>query len=272
MSTSLASVDSEASWLSGKPSKKASLRRSGTSGSGLEDDDYVRRLAPSPEHGRESDVVGRKASSTILGNTTPRGAADVEDEGEATENEDDLRRTSLQKVNEKDLKTGDVGKTPRLVRSGRVVKSREGLLNEFESQHRSSQAAAVSVTPDASPERRFRSEDVETPEPYSPTSEGGTDIEAHFTPAEPVTLARASSIKMKEATNPRLLDIPARRGSGVPSPNPSEGPTAWRNSRDSTSAQDRKSFDTTPPKKEDSMEPPGTAKTDASREDSIAFL
>lgn len=255
MSTSLASVDSEASWLSGRPSKKPSARRSArnsltsnptiqkpsTNGSyedlGMAEDEYFRRLTPEFGDMKASGAT-RKASSRAMA-PTPKIGAGEDDEGEATENEEDFRRSSLQKRDESDLKTGDVGKTPRLVHR-EPMKSREGLLNDYQAQSstpRSSHGVIggyLSPSPEPSnmseddaappPEiRRFHpTEDVETPDPTSPVTDAGTDTEnapieravAPSSPPEQITLARASSIKLKkEAQTPKLLSIPARRAS-----------------------------------------------------------
>jgi hypothetical protein len=100
MSQSLASVDSEASWLSGKPPKRAStltqLRSSVASSSvprnenfnasyeelGMADDEYFRRLTPQPDShfklGQPNDL-NRKASSSLMAVDT---AIESEDEEE----------------------------------------------------------------------------------------------------------------------------------------------------------------------------------------------
>jgi len=88
LSQSLASVDSEGSWLSGKPVKRLSgnisqhVRQSQSSlppqaiadafemdedGDDLADDEYLNRLTPGPSGRRDSIISsGRKASSTII--------------------------------------------------------------------------------------------------------------------------------------------------------------------------------------------------------------
>lgn len=86
LSQSLASVDSEGSWLSGKPVKRLSgnmsqhVRQSQSSlpaqsipgafemdEDGLADDEYLNRLTPGPSGRRDSMISsGRKASSTII--------------------------------------------------------------------------------------------------------------------------------------------------------------------------------------------------------------
>ncbi|KAL2402709.1 hypothetical protein ABEF93_003658 [Exophiala dermatitidis] len=86
LSQSLASVDSEGSWLSGKPVKGVSGGSSNptrhsqssllpqtmpgafeTEEVGLADDDYLNRLTPGPTRRRDSDnSISRKASSTVI--------------------------------------------------------------------------------------------------------------------------------------------------------------------------------------------------------------
>ncbi|KAF2103378.1 hypothetical protein NA57DRAFT_72353 [Rhizodiscina lignyota] len=272
MSTSLASVDSEGSWLSGKPSKKVSVRRSArnsvVSNSGLQkfsqnpsyeelgmdEDEYFRRLTPGPEERNasgQSEGMGRKPSSSLMAKSTPRIGYDGEDEGEATENEEDLRRSSIQKVEESDLKTGDVGKTPRFVQREHHAKSREGLLTEYEALGLTPEKAIAIVNGLESPpsEADLRhlhlhaTEEVETPDPISPATDNDTDTFDIATPSptEAVTVARASSVKMKkEQMSPKLLDIPARRASG--STAGSDVPTPRKLSRDVTPVG-RMSFD-----------------------------
>lgn len=137
LSQSLASVDSEGSWLSGKPVKRSSLpmghplRQSqssllavGTSDDTEEndvaDDEYFHRLTPAPEETRSSSHASaiRKASSTVI-NMGGDGEYSPEPELPA-----------LPGRNEETWH-GSVGRQPTLVRQTSRAKSKEGLLNDF---------------------------------------------------------------------------------------------------------------------------------------------
>lgn len=120
MSASLASIDSEGSWLTGRPTKRKSnashmrssvgSARRAQSGNpsyedlGMADEEYVRRLTPSPE----DDVDGM--------DTEPTPIAEVESPEEATL----LRRETSRRK-------------PRMVYRDDAAKSREGLVADFHS-------------------------------------------------------------------------------------------------------------------------------------------
>ena len=132
---SLASVDSEGSWLSGKPSKRSSQlltqapRESSQSlaqkmpdfGSPEEDDvtedPFLSRLSPEPDERRDSTSAARKASSGVL-------SGDSEGESEAPP----LPRSS---EGEGTWHSG-VARRPTLVKQRNQKKSAEGLLNQFQ--------------------------------------------------------------------------------------------------------------------------------------------
>ena len=141
LSRSLASVDSEGSWLSGRPSKRISsplvqpFRESVASlqahspdhrdSNVLEEDDvaadeYFSRLTPDPYHHRDSGVA-RKPSSTAI-----RMDSDEEDE--------ESEPPTVPSPEEQTKLYGGVARKPTIVRQqqGRI-KSREGLLNEYRS-------------------------------------------------------------------------------------------------------------------------------------------
>ncbi|KAI9795672.1 MAG: hypothetical protein M1833_006913 [Piccolia ochrophora] len=132
VSQSMASIDSEGSWLSGRPSKRTSqtpqfpLRNSAgslqrryqefsDSGEelGLAEDEYFNRLTPGHEQQQQLGDRARNESSTALAS----GASDDGNE---------------EQPNEKGTWHGGVGRQPTVVHHTARVKSREGLLNEFE--------------------------------------------------------------------------------------------------------------------------------------------
>ncbi|KAF2655575.1 hypothetical protein K491DRAFT_422640 [Lophiostoma macrostomum CBS 122681] len=208
MSQSLASVDSEASWLSGKPmqrrSNKSYLRSSVGSASaikrneefnasyeelGIPDDEYFQRLTPQPDDRRRSansaELLARKASSTAMATETG-GDFDEEITVGETNSDDELVKT--------------VGRQPTIVHRQARVKSTEGLLSYF----------APEPTPGDEKPAMIPADDA--PEQESPTSE-----------SEPVVLQRAKSIdigkhhsRQLSAGSAKLLDIPARRSSVDP--------------------------------------------------------
>jgi len=139
VSQSLASVDSEASWLSGKPVKRSSggamghqLHQSQSSlpkrmpgayepddddGPLLADDEYLSRLSPVSPQDRHDSVasVGRKASSTLI---------DLERERE---------QAGVPRIPAAPDETwhGSLGRQATIVSQASPARSREGLLNEY---------------------------------------------------------------------------------------------------------------------------------------------
>ncbi|KAJ8110915.1 hypothetical protein OPT61_g6371 [Boeremia exigua] len=144
MSQSLASVDSEGSWLSGKPvkriSNKSMIRSSVASTSvqqnpefnnsfeelGMADDEYFKRLTPQPDEMRRSNLSGdmsdRKASSTAM--ATLDAAAESDEEDDATPY---ARRSQ----DSEHVKAG-VARQPTVIHRNLRVKSAEGLLTMFD--------------------------------------------------------------------------------------------------------------------------------------------
>ena len=200
LSQSLASVDSEASWLSGKPVKRSSglagqsVRHSGASMTPQppgafeqeEDDDivkdeYLNRLTPAPDDRRESTVSAeRKASSTII---------DLQKERAQSPSPE---MPPLPSAKDEKWHEG-AAKQPIVVRQARQAKSKEGLLKDYEEGDNESSG-----------------------EGESPSVE------------EPVQLMRAKSVDYKgharhvSAGSARLLDI--RRSSTVSSDTPPRSP------------------------------------------------
>ena len=138
LSRSLASVDSEASWLSGRPAKRSSVQRDQPlrqSQSSLQrnlveseageeadvtDDAYFRRLSPEPPARRGSSPLSalRKASSTAL-------ILDAESDPRS-----DAQATPLADSPNEKWHSG-LGRQPTLVRQAAQARSKEGLLNEY---------------------------------------------------------------------------------------------------------------------------------------------
>lgn len=142
LSQSLASVDSEASWLSGRPAKRSSaqmghpLRQSQSSlqpqapgnfsgddeGEGVADDDFLNRLTPAPEDTRRSSSGSaiRKASSTVI---DLQGEQDRSHRPEVPPLPSDVQDEKWH---------SSVGRQPTVVKQARAAKSKEGLLKDFE--------------------------------------------------------------------------------------------------------------------------------------------
>ncbi|KAJ4368128.1 hypothetical protein N0V83_006483 [Neocucurbitaria cava] len=206
MSQSLASVDSEGSWLSGKPIKRASNRsqiRSSMASSavqpnaefnnsyeelGMADDEYFRRLTPQPDErrrsGYSSDILGRKASSSLM---ALEAAAESDEEAEPTPS----RRPSDE---EEELVQTVIGRQPTIIHRQARVKSTEGLLSMY--------------TDDKPPPEDTSSKvaGTEPATPESPSSE-----------TEPVLIQRAKSVDLGKhhtrhlsAGSAKLLDIQKR--------------------------------------------------------------
>ncbi|EXJ94521.1 hypothetical protein A1O1_02917 [Capronia coronata CBS 617.96] len=208
LSRSLASVDSEGSWLSGKPVKRLSggtshpTRHSQSSllpqtmpgafeteEAGLADDDYLNRLTPGPSRRRDSDnSLGRKASSTVI---------DLERERQSPV--PDVPPVPSGQRDDETWHEG-LGRQATVVRQPNRAKSTEGLLREFGKE-----------TPEGS-RRSSSDEELEEGEGASPAGH------AHKTELQDTPLLRAQSVEYKghvrhiSAGSARLLDI--RRASG----------------------------------------------------------
>ncbi|OCK78862.1 hypothetical protein K432DRAFT_83313 [Lepidopterella palustris CBS 459.81] len=212
MSQSLASVDSEGSWLSGKPIKRKSnqvhVRNSGGSSStpkqledfstsyeelGIPDDEYFWRLTPQPDERRRSaqsgDVFARKPSSTAM-------AATAE-----SDTEDELRSSPTEKPTLEENVVHSVGRQPTVVHRQPRVKSREGLLSYF-LEDDSSQGGSSPSNIDERPKT----------EPESPTDDLQDTEPAFVQRAKSVDLGKGH-VRHLSAGSAKLLDIPAKRGS-----------------------------------------------------------
>lgn len=130
LSQSLASVDSEGSWLSGKPVKRLSgplsprhielIQKPDEMEEAIASDEYLSRLSPEPEERRQSVISGRRPSSTAF----------------------DLQKTQVdappvpaisQTTDQGETWHGSVGRQPTVVKPASRAKSREGLLKDFQS-------------------------------------------------------------------------------------------------------------------------------------------
>ncbi|KAG9378352.1 hypothetical protein A1F94_011468 [Pyrenophora tritici-repentis] len=201
MSRSLASVDSEASWLSGRPPKRSQMRSSLTSSVqrtddfnasyeelGMADDEYFNKLTNRPDQrGRSpygSDDRGRKASSTLMRLDT---AAESDEER-------DPAAVDTPSNGEQYVKSS-VGRQPTIIHRRPRIKSAEGLLSMFTDEL----------------DRSSKVVDIESESPTSPTSD-----------TDPGMLQRAKSVDLGKghvrhlsAGSARLLDIQKRTSSPV---------------------------------------------------------
>jgi hypothetical protein len=198
LSQSLASIDSEGSWLSGRKggSKRGSaqapvhpLRDSASSLQkrykdfsesaeelGIAEDEYFSRLSPEPE---EENRL-RRASAN------PLPSSDEDDGGSIA--------TSPVSTEPSQTKWGAVARHPTVVHREPRAKSREGLLNEFEYDSESEQAAS-------SPERRRKS--------YGFNKEVIDEAEPGIYRASSVDLGRGH-VRHISAGSARLLDLKPR--------------------------------------------------------------
>jgi len=200
MSQSLASVDSEGSWLSGKPLKRRSNKshiRSSVGSStlkrneefnasyeelGIPDDEYFKRLTPVVGErrgsGNSADILAKKASSTAI------PGADAEDEN---------------------LVTTTVGRQPTIVHRQARVKSTDGLLSCY------------TDTTDATDAANPPSPGLPTRADSTPDGESPTALESPTSDGELVSLQRAKSVDLGKhhvrhlsAGSAKLLDIHKR--------------------------------------------------------------
>jgi hypothetical protein len=220
MSQSLASVDSEASWLSGKPPKRASTQSQLRSGVisppvqkndtfnasyeelGMADDEYFRRLSPQPDE-RGNDTLGRKPSSTLM---ALDAAVDMEEQNPFI----DPRESSSE--DEEHVRTVP-GRQPTIIHRQPRVKSTEGLLSFYTNEK------------PATEEPLLRAQHVE---PHTPDSPDSPSFET-----EPIMVQRARSVDLGKhhvrhlsAGSAKLLDISKQKRSST-------------NSYSRTSAQDQ---------------------------------
>ncbi|KZF23209.1 hypothetical protein L228DRAFT_237796 [Xylona heveae TC161] len=206
MSQSLASVDSEGSWLSGKPmripSHTAPLRESASSllrrqeryshyddehdeneALGITEDEYFNRLTPGPDtvlESGETPNATRKPSSTAIG-------------PEESDGEDVLGVRAEENEGDKGTWHHGLGRQPTVIHSGKRAKSREGLLNYF-------QADADDRSVESSPMEDSPNEDVGFEgELETPAIERATSVDY-----------KGKHVRHLSAGSAKLLDIPPR--------------------------------------------------------------
>ena len=158
LSQSLASVDSEGSWLTGRPVKRLSqsqpLRESAGSvnqrmgdvegsdeeGPGTpEGQKYIGTLTPAP---REKPSIPQRKRPLMV----PSSGIGSDDEEEST-----LHPAPITASEEEGTWHGNIGKNPTIIRPGPGprVKSREGLLNDFQSADESPESSPTADSPDS---------------------------------------------------------------------------------------------------------------------------
>ncbi|KAE9963185.1 hypothetical protein BLS_009553 [Venturia inaequalis] len=213
MSASLASVDSEGSWLSGRPHRMSSRARKRNSietasvsraadeftGSfeelGMSDDEYFRKINHHPGESHASGLPVDKASSSAIA-LHSTGTSDSEGE---------LRRATSsrpKKEGETMMHTG-ASRQPTVVHRDGRVKSSEGLLNQF----MECKPEDEYPTPQGSPTKEHFDDGDGT------ASDGQTPTEdTPFQRATSVTLGK-SHVRGSSGSSARLLDIPRRPGS-----------------------------------------------------------
>jgi hypothetical protein len=196
MSQSLASIDSEGSWLSGRPragSKRSSAQQAhqsrdstgslqrrykeyseSTEELGIAEDEYFSRLTPGPEDGF-GKMSKRRASGNPMPSSDEEDGDSVASPGGST-------------------KWGAVGRQPTVVHHQPRAKSREGLLNDFENDSPS-----------------------EPPQEFMDRSSYGSDGTNKPLPEDP-GIERASSVNLGKgharhisAGSARLLDLKPRK-------------------------------------------------------------
>lgn len=198
LSQSLASVDSEGSWLSGRPPKRSSqqanllresagslrqrLRELGNSEENLDNagDGYFSRLTPGTESGlssRQPSYSKRKVNKVedVDLNLVSRSSLAIHTEEGATLH-------------------GDVARYPTIIRRSPRIKSREGLLDDFQAGEESPGSAYSGDSPTG-----------DILNDHGPESERSSVHEATS-----VDLASKGRVKRMSAGSAKLLDLPPR--------------------------------------------------------------
>ncbi|MCJ1369116.1 hypothetical protein MMC20_000324 [Loxospora ochrophaea] len=199
LSQSLASVDSEGSWLSGRPAKRSSqpitnpLRGSTGSlqhlseqhgsdrGVGAVEDEDNTQPTPGPGQGLTSGEMGstqRKIGSAVT----------------AEESDDETEMHEQMRISEEGTWHGAVGRHPTIIRQSDRPKSKEGLLNEF---------LASEESPASSPSDDFPA--AEEPLGYKASNPVNPSVHR----ATSVDLGKGHARHMS-AGSARLLELPAR--------------------------------------------------------------
>ncbi|KAI4230823.1 MAG: hypothetical protein L6R40_007933 [Gallowayella cf. fulva] len=197
MSQSLASVDSEGSWLTGRPVKRSSqnpvnplresasslqshLRDLGASGEDIrsaeKEVEHEAMLTPGPE-----EVFSRQLS---MRRVQPR-----EDSGIAGDSEEDIAlHPAPAPIAEEGTWHGAVGKQPTIIRQNARARSREGLLNEYNAEEESAESSPIGDSPGGN-----------TSSPDTPFIQRATSVDFGKSHARHISAGSA-----------RLLNLPAR--------------------------------------------------------------
>jgi len=194
VSQSLASIDSEASWLSGKPPKRPSVsesvpqnsikERSGAfNGSyenlGITDEEYFKKLNPTSNATSEGDIT-RTALADSDEEVSPGGE-------------------SLHTRSGTHIVKGDIARAPTLVNRPIRVQSNQGILNQFGVELPSSPAGEYDTEYESSTSSPNRTQS-------SPANE-------HTNEARSVPMFAIQHARQGSRGSARLLDIPARKDS-----------------------------------------------------------
>lgn len=164
LSQSLASVDSEGSWLTGRPVKRSSqtlvnpLRESGSSlqqrwrelgaseeelGIAPNEKEYGGRLSPGPGEVSQGERTRKRQDMAGSGGI----GSDSEDDNTLHSQPAGLNQEDEGKWH------NAVGKQPTIVRQGARAKSREGLLNDFQAAEDSAESSPTGDSPTGQPFR-----------------------------------------------------------------------------------------------------------------------
>ncbi|KAL8680760.1 MAG: hypothetical protein Q9186_003048 [Xanthomendoza sp. 1 TL-2023] len=193
MSQSLASVDSEGSWLTGRPVKRSSqnpvnpLRESASS------------LQSRPRDASEEDMRSGGIGGAMLTpgpeegflhqRSMPRGQQ-IEDAGIAGDSDDDiaLHVAPAPIAEEEGTWHGAVGRQPTIIQQSARARSREGLLNEYNADEESPESSPIGDSPGGN-----------TSSPDTPFIQRATSVDFGKVHARHISAGSA-----------RLLNLPAR--------------------------------------------------------------
>jgi hypothetical protein len=220
MSKSLASIDSEGSWLSGKPmnrlSSKSRIRhQSGTSSIaratedastsheelGIHDDEYFRRFTPQPGEVRRASGLSNAVAHRASSNAIAPGSA-----GSDTEEELQSSPTQPQRTEGETVVHIGPNRHPRVHHRDLHVKSSEGLLNQFIES-----GEDLTITPSSPtlgpPESPAEEEDsaIEDPDTLQPSLERATSVSLG-----------SGHVRQLSAGSAKLLEIPKRNSQAEP--------------------------------------------------------
>ncbi|MCJ1250325.1 hypothetical protein MMC30_007551 [Trapelia coarctata] len=195
LSQSLASVDSEGSWLSGRPTKRSSQQMNPMRSSGGSLSQHVQEIG-SPEESRG----GTEGTSFTRHTPSPRKlyapgvlSSQLNSRGEPPAEESGDEEASPPQ--DEDVKMNEViGRTPTIVRRSLRAKSREGLLSEYQNLDDSPGSSPAAYSPEA-----LSSEFGDAPA-------AGSSIHR----ATSVDLGKSGHVRHISAGSARLLNLPPR--------------------------------------------------------------